>query len=268
MATFSSPTFSSQNYSSFRPRYPSTLYDDFLIPYHQGRRNALLDLGCGPGIVTRPLSTYFKSVTGTDPSGVMLESARENTPSEQYPNITYRQASAENLPFVPDASIDMVVVGQAAHWFDHSRWWKEMARVIRPGGTVAAWGYRDWVFPQYPKASVLVRQYSNEKDKMGQYWSQPGRSYVDDRLRVLRPPENGWEDVQRWEYDPEFSVPATDEEKKIALKPVEGDDGKPSFGRLVKTDEELMRQTMTLRDVENYWRTWSKYASIKFMEPY
>lgn len=260
MATFSDPTFSSTNYSSFRPRYRDSLYTDFLIPYHHGPRETLLDLGCGPGIVTRPLSRFFTSVIGTDPSAVMLSSARTDTPTAEYPNITYRQASAEDLPFLADASVDMVVVGQAAHWFDHPRWWREMARVVRPGGTIAAWGYRDWIFTEYPKASVLVRKYSADQDKMGACWSQPGRSYVDDRLRVLRPSEAEWEDVLRWEWDPVFKAPATEEEKKGALRPVQGDDGKEGFGKLVKTDEPLMVQRLRLKDVENYWRTWSEFS--------
>ena len=43
--------------------------------------------------------------------------------------------TAEEIP-LPDASVDAIVVGQAFHWFDSSRALPEMARVLRPGGTL------------------------------------------------------------------------------------------------------------------------------------
>jgi SAM-dependent methyltransferase len=52
-------------------------------------------------------------------------------------------ATAEALPF-PDASIDALAVGQAFHWFDAPRALAEIARVLRPGGTMALlWNERD-----------------------------------------------------------------------------------------------------------------------------
>lgn len=48
---------------------------------------------------------------------------------------------------VPDASVDMIIIGAAAHWFDWStdeasrRIWDEWTRVLRPGGTVIITGY-------------------------------------------------------------------------------------------------------------------------------
>src|SRR4051794_12362299 len=46
-----------------------------------------------------------------------------------------RSGTAESIP-LPDVSVDAVVVGQAFHWFDPARALPEMARVLRPGGTV------------------------------------------------------------------------------------------------------------------------------------
>src|SRR6185437_8812351 len=44
--------------------------------------------------------------------------------------------TAEDLP-LPDASVDLVTVGQAMHWFNLDRAIPEMARVLRPGGRLA-----------------------------------------------------------------------------------------------------------------------------------
>ena len=52
-------------------------------------------------------------------------------------------ATAEAIP-LPDASVDAVVVGQAFHWFDREAALAEIARVLRPGGALAAfWNAED-----------------------------------------------------------------------------------------------------------------------------
>ena len=52
------------------------------------------------------------------------------------------QARAEKIP-LPWASVDVVVAGQAHHWFDEDRALPEVARVLRPGGTLAIWSMAD-----------------------------------------------------------------------------------------------------------------------------
>ena len=49
---------------------------------------------------------------------------------------TVLAGSAERLP-LPDRSVDLVVVGQAFHWFDRDRALPEIVRVLRPGGVLA-----------------------------------------------------------------------------------------------------------------------------------
>jgi len=267
MATFSAATFPSARYASFRPTYPTSLFTDFLLPYHTGARTTLLDLGCGPGTVTRPLSAYFARTIGTDASDVMLATARELTPSSEYVGVEYRTAAAEDLPFLADGEVDMAVAAQAAHWFDQPRWWAEMRRVVRKGGTVAAWGYRDFLFPKHPRASQILRAYAYDSHRLGPYWSQPGRNILECRLNAIRPPPKDWEDVLRWEHEPKFEVEADKEAEEAVRKPVTGDDGEEGFGKLVKEQDGLMRRTMKMGDLENYLRTWSSYHAWREKHP-
>ena len=83
----------------------------------------------------------------------MIEQARSSTSKQEYPNVESREAKAEQSPFLSDGSVDMVVAGRAAHWFDYPKLFPEMKRILRPGGTLAFWGYKDPVFPDYPKAT-------------------------------------------------------------------------------------------------------------------
>jgi len=79
------------------------------------------------------LSPSFAQTTGLDPSSKMV------SVGQQPPNgkITYAVGNAEDLDTSGISEVDLVVAGQAAHWFDHRRAWEAIGRVLRPGGTVA-----------------------------------------------------------------------------------------------------------------------------------
>ncbi|ESZ92118.1 hypothetical protein SBOR_7497 [Sclerotinia borealis F-4128] len=204
-----------------------------------------VDLGCGPGTVSRALAPYFDKVLGTDPSAVMIERARavsedgyEKLDGDGKKNIEWKEATAENLQWIEKGSLDMVVAGQAAHWFNFSGEgngvWGEIYGRLRRGGTVAFWGYRDNVLVDYPRATRVMEKfcYGEEREYMGGYWEQPGR----DRLRglyadeAMRPPREMFEDVRRVVYEPGSGV-----------------------------GEVLMRRKMKLGELGEYWRTFSAY---------
>jgi trans-aconitate 3-methyltransferase len=56
----------------------------------------------------------------------MIQEAKSRTKREDYPNVDFIEASAESLPFTADHSVDMIVAGQAAHWFDFPKFFTEM----------------------------------------------------------------------------------------------------------------------------------------------
>lgn len=153
-------------------------------------------------------------------------------------NVKFRQAFAEDLDFVEDRSLDLVVAGQAAHWFDFGKVWPELQRKLRTGGTLAFFGYKDNVFVDYPNATSTMDHYVYGPDKnlMGMYWEQPGRNILRDRLRAVVPPEQDFEDVRRLEYEP-------------------GVNGCNS-GTL---GERLMYKHLKLGEMESYVRTFSAY---------
>ena len=172
----------------------------------------------------------------------MVEQARS---SASLPNVDYREATAEDSPFLRDESVDMVVSGQAAHWFDYPKLFPEMKRILRKGGTLAYWGYKDHVFVDYPKATDILNHYAYGDDEwlLGSYWSQPGRSIVQNKYRDIKPPSNEWEEIQRIEYEP-------------------GTKGRTSGeGRM------FLERTMKLGDCMNYIRTWSSYHAWQEKHP-
>lgn len=168
----------------------------------------------------------------------MIKQARESSKSQT--NLEFKEGSAETGSKeigLEDGSVDLVVAGQAAHWFDYEKLWPEMARIVRPGGTLAFWGYKDHVFVDHPKATAIMQDYAYDAhpDKLGSYWPQPGRSYVQDKLRIIRPPTADWESVDRIEYEP-------------------GTSGSRSGDGTL-----FMERESSVGEVKEYVRTWSSY---------
>jgi len=243
MATFAKSTFSAASYAAFRPTYPSALFRT-VLNYHQGPRSLCLDLGCGHGLISRELAPSFTRVIGTDPSAVMVAQAQRTTPPT-LSNVSFRQASAEDLGFIEDGTLDMVVAGQAAHWFDYGRVWPELRRKLRQGGTLAFWGYKDNVFVEYPRATQVLDRfcYGEGMETMGPFWEVPGRGILRDLYRDIVPPEDVFTDVQRLEYEP-------------------GTQGTGS-GK----GERLMWKRLKLGEMEGYLRTFSAYHSWQEAHP-
>lgn len=159
---FSDTKFDSSSYSAFRPTYGSALFDQ-LMAFHAGRSGVALDLGCGTGQITTVLADRFEKVYGFDTSAKMLETAIKRD------NITYRVGQAESLP-LDEASVDLVTVGQAAHWFDSEAWFQEMSRILRKDGTLSFWSYNEAEFTDSVEASKIWNEYSHASDKLGPHW--------------------------------------------------------------------------------------------------
>ncbi|KZT72369.1 S-adenosyl-L-methionine-dependent methyltransferase [Daedalea quercina L-15889] len=197
MATFAQKTFDTARYAAARPTYPKQLYD-FIFAYHgrdpRARWDTALDLGCGTGQATLEL-TPFQNAIGTDPSEGMLVQAREvlkGRPEMDTPGrFKFVKSAAEDLGWLEEKSVDMIVSAQAAHWFDWGKLWPEAARVLKPGGSLAAWGYSQFRLPRYPSLTPLINEYSRGTDPLrsiGPYWEQPGRGILDEHLQAVPDP--------------------------------------------------------------------------------
>lgn len=94
-----------------------------------------LDVGCGPGALTSELVARLGPpfVAAVDPSPPFVEAARE-----RHPGVDVRQASADDLPF-DDDTFDAALAQLVVHFMpDPVAGLREMARVTRTGGVVAA----------------------------------------------------------------------------------------------------------------------------------
>ncbi len=105
-----------------------------------GGRWRALDVGSGPGALTAELVSRLGTgaVCAVDPSPTFAAAVRQ-----RLPRVAVSQAAAEHLPFA-DGVFDLVAAQLVVHFMaDPAAGLREMRRVTRPGGTVAAcvWDY-------------------------------------------------------------------------------------------------------------------------------
>jgi SAM-dependent methyltransferase len=125
-------------YAEHRPDYAEDAVRWALEPVRCREPLRVLDLGAGTGKLTAALAGLGAEVTAVEPDPGMLAELRRLLGS-----VRALPGSAEEIP-LPDASVDAVVAGQAMHWFDLSRAIPEIARVLTPGGVLAAlWNVDD-----------------------------------------------------------------------------------------------------------------------------
>lgn len=93
----------------------------------------VLDVGSGPGALTDELLARGATPTAIDPSASFVEAARA-----RHPSVRVLEGVAESLPFA-DATFDAALAQLVVHFMrDPEQGLGEMARVTRPGGTIAA----------------------------------------------------------------------------------------------------------------------------------
>lgn len=129
-----------ENYVRYRPGYPPELIGMLERECGLDGDSIVADIGSGTGLLTQLFLAAGCCVYAVEPNREM-RLAGERLLSG-YPRLRSIDASAEATT-LPDASADLIVAGQAFHWFDRARARAEFARVLRPGGWVAlVWNER------------------------------------------------------------------------------------------------------------------------------
>ena len=160
------------------------------------RQGNLLDVACGPGVVTAAIAPSAASVIALDATEQMLEKAKSRCAKAGLLNVDFKCGDAENLPF-EDAQFDGLVTRLAVHHFaDPQRALNEMFRVLRRGGT-----------------AVVVDVVSSEDARESSLQNAIERLRDPSHVRMLPPSElkacmarAGFEDIEHatWDKSREF----------------------------------------------------------------
>ena len=152
-------------YASHRPHYPAAMFD--WLAQQCLSHDMAWDCATGSGQAATALAPYFERIIATDASQAQLVEATAGN------NIDYVCASAEQVPLA-DQSLNLITVAQAAHWFDLSRFYREVDRLLVPRGILALWCYG--LFQITPEIDTLIQDYYQHT--VGEYWP-PERRHVE-----------------------------------------------------------------------------------------
>jgi ubiquinone/menaquinone biosynthesis C-methylase UbiE len=196
-------------------RYDASIYDGAAAHYRYGRPaysprleallagevgldggGRLLDVGCGPGILTVRLAHLFDEAIGLDPDPGMVAEGRRAARERDIGNVTWIQAQAEELPAVAPGPYRLVTFGQSFHWTDEVRVAEAVYDMLEPGGAVALVAHRTEgrALPPHPgppriphdEIRELVRKYLGSTKRAGQGTARVRAHSVQDALARTR----------------------------------------------------------------------------------
>lgn len=179
-------------YARYRPPYPLQLIKDIAAHYRLDGKGRLLDLGCGPGTLTLPLSRHFESTLAIDIDSGMIEEAQR---IQQYIS-EFRQRAIDWCVMPAEAisralgTFRLVTCGSSFHWMDRDLVLQRIQEVLEPGcgialvGGLSGWldGPQDW----HKVITETIRRYLGDRRRAGNQFFEPGERFE----QTL--PRNGW----------------------------------------------------------------------------
>ena len=165
--------FSSQSkdYATFRPTYPTELYQ--FIFQHVNEKKIAWDCATGNGQVAYYLSLHFEKVFATDISQKQLDHAVKEK------NIFYSVSPGEKTSF-PQNEFDLITVAQALHWLERDAFYGEAKRVGKPGAFDYIWGYA-LLYIDSMIDDMVIEFYNHT---VGPYWDS-ARKLVEEEYRTI-----------------------------------------------------------------------------------
>jgi SAM-dependent methyltransferase len=137
-------------YARGRPTYPRALLGLLERALGLARSWVVADVGSGTGNLSALFLAHGNRVLAVEPNAEMRAAAERRFAAE--PRFTSVSGRAEATT-LPDACADLVVAGQAFHWFDVETARAELARVLRPPRRVALlWNVRDETATPFARA--------------------------------------------------------------------------------------------------------------------
>jgi SAM-dependent methyltransferase len=155
------------NYVKYRPSYPATIITLLESECGLTSEKVIADIGSGTGFMSELFLKHGNNVLGVEPNAGM-RLAGERLLARQ-PSFVSVNATAEATTLA-DNSIDLIVAGQAFHWFDRAAAKVEFQRILRPNGwVVLVWnGFR-------VETSAVVRGYQELLEQYGTDYKEVSR---------------------------------------------------------------------------------------------
>ena len=150
-----------ENYIKYRPGYPAEIIPLLESECGLTPQSVIADLGSGTGLLTELFLKHGNKVFGVEPNADMRAAGEKLL--ARYPNFISVDAAAEATT-LSDNSIDLIVAGQAFHWFDREKAKIEFKRILKPAGwVVLIWnGFRVETSPLNNGYQEIVLRYGTD----------------------------------------------------------------------------------------------------------
>ncbi|MBN9384246.1 MAG: class I SAM-dependent methyltransferase [Chitinophagaceae bacterium] len=148
------------NYVKYRPGYPKEVLRFLSETKRFNPDWKVADIGSGTGISTALFLDNGNTVYAVEPNDPMRQKAEDLLDSN--PAFISVSGTAENTT-LQSASIDLIVAGQAFHWFNPTAAKKEFTRILRPGGAIALMWNERQKYSDFEKAyEDLLQTYGTD----------------------------------------------------------------------------------------------------------
>jgi len=183
---------SAAHYRYGRPAYSPELEAVLTQQARLDGNGRLLDVGCGPGVLTVRLAHLFAQAVGLDPDAAMLAEGRRAAEENRVRNIRWVQGLAEDLPAVAPGPYRLVTFGQSFWWTDQRQVAEAVYDMLEPGGALALIVHTVTGRPRPPDPGVpaiphdeikaLVEKYLGSTQRAGQGTAPRGTHRFEDVL--------------------------------------------------------------------------------------
>ena len=141
------------NYVKYRPTYPASVPEQLMAAGILSGDSVIADIGSGTGLSSLVFLHKGFIVYGVEPNKEMREAGDEFLKDEE--GFVSYDGTAEATGLA-DHSVDMIIAGQAFHWFDQEKAKIEFKRILKPGGyVVLIWNDRR------PDSTDFLRAYED-----------------------------------------------------------------------------------------------------------
>jgi ubiquinone/menaquinone biosynthesis C-methylase UbiE len=165
-------------YAVGRPPYSRALVSTLTTELGLDGTGRLLDVGCGPGVLTIELAPSFEEAVGLDPDADMLAEGARRATEAGIDTIRWVEAVAEAIPELDLGTFRLVTFGQSFQWTDRERVAEAVYDILEPGGALALIVHTVDGRPQPPgpgsppiphdEIRALIRRYLGPRRRAGQ----------------------------------------------------------------------------------------------------
>src|SRR4030095_5805222 len=162
------------NYIKYRPHYPAVIIDYLKSENILNDGFVIADIGSGTGISTELFLKNGNKVYGVEPNKKMREAGERVL--KAYKNFNSIDGTAENTTLT-NSSNDLIIAGQAFHWFNHEKTRLEFKRILKSGGhVVLMWNERKL------NTTPFLKDYENMLLKFGTDYNEIRHENTDEKI--------------------------------------------------------------------------------------